>query len=333
MNTYLKLREEILSLFDKKSNLQFEDLCHQVFQYQAKNNKVYNQYLNLLGKDISAISSIDDIPLLPISLFKDLMIKTGNWKEEKIFLSSGTTSSIRSKSYLRSADWYNRIASQIFESVTGIKNVYILALLPSYIENGQSSLVHMVDHWMYKYNQGKKPFYTFDFEGLFEQLNAALMAGQRKILLIGVSFALIDFCEKYGLDSEKIEIMFTGGMKNKDKELTVPEIARTIRRSFPSSKIWSEYGMTELTSQAYAREDGEFRCGPTMWVVFKEITDPMSSCRAMKTGQLGVIDLANIDTLSFILTEDIGRTTTNGFHILGRMDNSDIRGCNLLYLS
>ncbi|MBT8229198.1 MAG: acyl transferase [Bacteroidia bacterium] len=329
----MKLKEEILNLLDKDAESNFDDLCHQIFLDQAKNNKVYNQYLKLIGKDTNTISSIHDIPLMPISFFKNYVIKTGHWQTTHVFKSSGTTQNNRSINHVRDINWYNSVTSTIFRNKTNLEDHVILALLPSYIENSNSSLIHMVKNLMGNDNHGDSKFFRFEFESLFEHIHKVLDRTDKKVLLIGVTFALLDFCKNYGINDHRLSVMFTGGMKNRQEELTIPEIVSLLGTSFPCSPIWSEYGMTELASQAYAKEDGIFKPGATLKVIMKEITDPFESCKPMKSGQVGLIDLANIDTVSFILSEDIGREMYDGFNILGRMDNSDIRGCNLLYLS
>ena len=330
----LHFKEQILKLFLNYSDQRFNDLSFQVFEYQSKNNKVYNKYLSLINIKPKDISTIDEIPLMPINLYKNQIIKTSDWSAEKVFQSSGTTNSTRSKNYIKSLEWYHQIAKSSFELEFGPLNDYIvLALLPSYIDNRDSSLVSMVDYFIRQSDQEKGGFFQFDFKNLSEYISNLLELTNKKILLIGVSFALIDFCKINSFDNSQLTIMFTGGMKNRGRELTFSELHKTIKTSFPSSIIVSEYGMTELCSQAYSNEFGVFKPAPTMKVLGKEITDPFTTAIVNKNAQIGVIDLGNIDTLSFILTEDAGRQTEVGFEILGRLDLSDIRGCNLLYQS
>ncbi len=330
----MNLKNQIASLVHKYSDSLFEDISFQVFELQAKNNKVYNQFLSLIGADHKQFSNIEDIPLLPISLFKNNVIKTGDWKEEQVFKSSGTSQKKRSTHYIKDIDWYKNIALSTFEKALGPIDEYIvLALLPSYAENKHSSLICMVEHLIYKSGDQSSQFCNYDFNKLDQLLQSILSTSQKKIVLIGVSYALIDFCETFKFDSDRLKVLFTGGMKGRGTELTFKEVQSRIKNGFPSSMVISEYGMTELCSQAYSDEEGIFSTYGTMKVMYRDITDPLSISVAGKTAQLGVIDLANIDSLSFILTEDLARPSEQKFEVSGRLDMSDVRGCNLLYLS
>ncbi len=312
---------------------EFERLALSVFAYQYKYNDFYRQYCSLLGKEFSKISTIRDIPFLPIQFFKNQDIKTGNWSAvETIFTSSGTTGTATSQHFVRDLDFYKDISILGFEENYGaVENFCVLGLLPSYLERTGSSLITMVDTFIKRSKYPESGFFLQNHEKL-----AAILRGcqERKIptLLIGVSFALLDFVEHYALDFPEIIVMETGGMKGRRREMIRGELHAEIKKGFNCPHIHSEYGMTELLSQGYSKQNGLFDPTPTMRVLTREINDPLSITR--KNGALGVInvvDLGNLDTCSFIATDDLGRVHADEqFEVLGRLDNSDMRGCNLL---
>ncbi len=333
MNLKLKIREFI----NEDTNVDFEQLAIEVFNYQATENKIYNKFLQLLSLDPSTVKRIEQIPFFPIRLFKEYEVQTGDWNAEATFYSSGTTlGRKRSKHLVKDLSFYEQISSTLFKEFYPDNNYEILALLPSYLENGDSSLVAMVKHLMDIYNNKSDAFYLYDFKALNDRIQEILKNSSKQIILFGVSFALLDFCQEYAIADERLRIVFTGGMKSRGEELSYKEMYSILKRSFVLSSIDSEYGMTEMFSQSYClnHELGHYKCGKTIKVFSQELQDPLSHSRIGKTGQLAFIDLANIDTLSFVLTDDlIVLNKDQSFSVLGRISESDIRGCNLLYQS
>ncbi len=312
----------------------FELVALHIFQYQALYNPLYKNYLSLLHIDPTSIQSIDELPFLPISFFKTKVVQTrGNRQETKgsVFISSGTGRTIASRHFLRDLDFYKNNTVLGFQKFYGkVKNYCILGLLPSYLERSGSSLVAMVDHFIQLSEHPKSGFFLYNYEELAPILKEC-QKQKTPTLLIGVSFALLDFAEQYPLNLEDIIIMETGGMKGRRKEMTRAHLHKILKKAFNAKTIHSEYGMTELSSQAYSKADGIFSSAPTMKVLCREITDPLSPQKTGKTGALNIIDLANLDSCAFVATEDLGKVYGNGtFEILGRLDNSDIRGCNLM---
>ena len=332
MDVALKLdyfRNQILGL-DKFPDL---DFVLEVFEFQAQFNPVYKKYLNLLGVTTGDIARLEDIPFLPISFFKNHAIKTGIWPAEQVFSSSGTTSNQTSKHELYSSSFYRAHSQRCFEERYGsLADYCVLALLPNYLERGGSSLVFMVDHFIRTSTDQDSGFFLYDWAQLAELLRRKIATGQ-KTLLIGVSFALLDFAEQFGLDLSDIVIMETGGMKGRRKEIPRAALHRQLQTAFKCSNIHSEYGMTELLSQAYSTGDGLFKTPPSMQVFAGDITDPFSYVKAGKTGVLRLVDLANFASISFIETADLIQQSSEGFYVLGRMDNALMRGCNLMYES
>ena len=325
------LRDAILRI---DSPSRFDDLALEVFRHQYLHNGLYRRYCSLLGKDSENISSVEDIPFLPIQFFKNYRVKTGVWRSEGVFSSSGTTGSVTSRHWVRNVDFYRRVARQGFEGFYGaIENYCVLGLLPSYLERSGSSLIDMVADFISLSKHGQSGFFLRDTDELVGILKDLEAKGER-YLLIGVSFALLDFAERHSLELKQGIIMETGGMKGRRRELTREELHECFNASFHSEQIHSEYGMTELFSQAYAKARGIFHPSPTLRAYSREVTNPLEVMRAEgKTGVLNFIDLGNLDTCSFIATDDLGRIHPNGaFEVLGRLDNSDIRGCNLLII-
>ncbi|MBT8221301.1 MAG: acyl transferase [Bacteroidia bacterium] len=326
-------REALIRRILRLPNESFEELAIDVFQFQYRNNPVYKSYLQALDRDIESIQRIKNIPCLPIEFFKTHSIQTQEWQPVRIFQSSGTTDFNRSRHFLREELLYNSLTVKSFEEVYGDINSYcFLALLPHYLEQGQSSLVHMVDHFISCSPYEQSGFYLHNLDDLSEQLIANR---ERKIptVLIGVSYALIDLAEYADLDLEGCIVMETGGMKGKREEWDKSKLHDYLSDKFRVPQIHSEYGMTELLSQAYSKKDGIFRESSTMKLVIKEISDPFTEVETDKSGLISVIDLGNIDTCSFIETQDLGRKTDEAhFELMGRLDHADIRGCNLMVL-
>ena len=326
------MRKEILnniSGYKNHGTPGFEELAMRIFQYQASNNPVYAQFLDYLNIRPKNINTIDQIPFLPVSLFKNKKIKTGNWKEEKVFESSATTGMEVSKHYIRDLQFYYDNARFCFESFTGddIRNYKFYALLPSYLERQTSSLVFMINRFIDLSGGG---FYRYDYKALLDDI--AKDRDGKKIILIGVTFALLDMAEKYNPDLSDVIVMETGGMKGRKKESPREEIHAKLKKAFNLDKIYSEYGMTELLSQCYSAGDGIFETNPMIKIIIKDIYDPFSTLQQGRQGKINIIDLANVDTCSFLATDDLGMMTGEStFKVLGRTDESDIRGCNLLF--
>ncbi|GAA5222152.1 LuxE/PaaK family acyltransferase [Membranihabitans marinus] len=304
------------------------------FLYQYRTNEVYRRFCDLLNRTPSTISSIKNIPYLPISTFKNHKVVSGNLEIQQTFRSSGTTLSNRSQHYVADIDLYNTVSQHLFETVYGPINQYcVLALLPSYLEQGHSSLIHMVNHFISLSNCSGSGFFKYNFQDLALTVDRMHSSGY-KILVIGVSYALLDFASTLDLDwSDDVVVMETGGMKGRKKEMLRNELHRELKDNLCLDQVHSEYGMTELLSQLYAPKDGLFKNGTTIRMTPYEINDPLSPELQDQAGRNCVTDLANIDSCSFIATDDLIKTTKNGgFDIIGRLDHSDIRGCNLLYV-
>lgn len=323
-------RNELLHKIASLNALHFDAVALEVFQYQSAHNPLYARFLELLGKNPASIGRICEIPCLPISLFKQYLIKTGRWTPEQLFLSSGTTGQIPSRHAVRSLPFYLDNARAGFESLYGpVRNYCVLALLPAYLERQGSSLVAMADDFI-RHGQPGSGFFLHDLEALAHQLKICVATGT-PTLLLGVSFALLDFAEKYPMDLTGVIVMETGGMKGRRKEITRTELHSTLKKAFSLTQIHSEYGMTELFSQAYSAENELFRPIKTLRAMAYDVYDPFHQQPAGKTGILHLIDLANIETCAFIATEDLGKVYADGnFEVLGRLDAAERRGCNLL---
>lgn len=311
----------------------FAALALDVFRYQAEHNLIYAQFLELLRVAPSSVRRMEDIPYFPIALFKKYHLKSGDWDPVRTFTSSGTTGAATSQHPLRDEEWYRTNARHAFEARYGpLKNRPVLALLPAYLERTGSSLVFMADDFIQQSAHELSGFFLHELQVLHEKL-AWLQVHHEgpPPLLIGVSFALLDLAKFWPGDLSKFIIMETGGMKGRRREMTREELHNTLSAAFKVEHIHSEYGMTELLSQAYAPQNGVFFPAPTLRATTREITDPLAATAPGKTGALNLIDLANLDTISFIATDDLGQVHTDGaFEVLGRMDASDVRGCNLL---
>jgi len=317
-------------IFTIQNENQFADFCLKIFYYQAENNPVYKEYLFHLGVNPSLITTVDKIPFLPIEFFKTHKVIVEDKAEAKIFLSSGTTSQ-RSSHYIHDLGLYENSFVQAFENQYGkIENTCLLALLPTYLENESSSLVYMVDYLIKKSKHPDSGFYLDNIEELATKLKA-LQDKNTKCILLGVSYALIDLVENYPLKLSNTIVMETGGMKGKRKELTKKELHKLLSSKLGVESIHSEYGMTELLSQAYSKGEGKFLTPPWMKVLIRDTYDPFNYLEKGKSGGINVIDLANIYSCSFIETKDLGKVNPDGsFEVIGRFDYSDIRGCNLL---
>jgi len=319
------------SIFKIKSITDFEHLAIQIFNYQATNCSIYKCFLDHLKIDPQTIFTIKDIPFLPIEFFKSHTVLTSTNTVELVFSSSGTTGTLTSKHHVSDVALYEKSYLKGFAHFYGnIEDYIVLALLPSYLERQDSSLIYMVDDLIKLSKHSESGFFLKNHQKLAKKLKFLDKNGQ-KVLLIGVSFALLDLVEKHSFNLKNTIIMETGGMKGRRKELIRSEFHTVLSNGFGVSTIHSEYGMTELLSQAYSSSEGIFRTPPWMQVLVRDTEDALSILPHQKTGGINIIDLTNINSCSFIATQDLGKTYADGtFEILGRFDNSDIRGCNLM---
>ncbi|MDQ3049006.1 MAG: acyl transferase [Bacteroidota bacterium] len=303
----------------------------EIFQYQARENKVYRNFLQNLRVIPQQIKSPAEIPFLPIGFFKTHRVVAGNAEPEVCFTSSGTTGTSTSNHFVQDVNVYENSFRKAFSHFYGdVKDLCILALLPSYLEREGSSLVYMVNDLIQKSSHPESGFFLDDLDKLSIQLKEMESRGQ-KTLLIGVTYALLDLAEKEQLSLKHTIVMETGGMKGKRKEMIREELHEYLQQKFGVKSIHSEYGMTELLSQGYSKGNGVFDCPPWMKILIRDTNDPFSILQPGKTGGINVIDLANINSCSFIATQDLGRTSADEtYEVLGRFDNSDLRGCNLL---
>lgn len=324
---------DINSIFEIKTSTQFNNMALDVFNFQYDNNPIYREFCGYLGKSGSNVTAVDEIPYLPIEFFKSKRVLTTNQKPKLVFESSGTTGQLTSKHYVIKPEIYEKSYLKTFEHFYGnIKDYCVLALLPSYMEREGSSLIYMVKDLIEKSKNPKSGFYLDNIVGLSKTLQSLDDSGC-KTILIGVSYALLDLAENHSMNLKNTIIMETGGMKGRRIELVRDELHRILKDSFGLEAVHSEYGMTELLSQAYSKANGIFNCAPWMSVSIRETDDPMSSEAYGKIGGINIIDLANVYSCSFIATQDLGRVYKDGsFEVLGRFDHSDIRGCNLMVL-
>ena len=333
--------DKIFSVTDNS----FEQLALEMFQFQYGANPVYRSYVDAIGKKPADIHQIEEIPFLPISFFKTDRIMSGEFNPEIIFESSGTTQTKNSHHYVKALSLYLESSRATFRSFYGNTNEWcILGLLPSYLERENSSLVFMVSDMIKQSRHDKSGFYLYDFEKLKDTL-LELNRSKQKTLLIGVTYALLDFVEKLPPDTyrnqlDQITIMETGGMKGRREELTRMEVHERLKKAFAKTEIHSEYGMTELLSQAYSKGNGKFQSPPWMRVLIRDDEDPLALItresmvdgkKPALSGAINIIDLANVYSCSFIATDDVGKLFNDGsFEVLGRMDGTDLRGCSLL---
>ncbi|QCW98597.1 acyl transferase [Aggregatimonas sangjinii] len=311
----------------------FESVALSVFQYQYEHNQIYCDFCNHLKKDPASVLNVGDIPFLPIEFFKKYKITTGSAPETMDFSSSGTTGSALSKHYVTDISTYKTSYTKGFAHFYGaISDYCVLALLPSYLERDGSSLIYMVTDLIAQSGHPESGFYLDAVDDLAQTLTR-LDAKGTKVLLIGVSFALLDLVETYSFRLRNTIVMETGGMKGRRKEMIREELHDLLKKGFGVTGIHSEYGMTELLSQAYSLGNGIFETPPWMRVLVRDTEDPLTEQPIDKTGGINVIDLANINSCAFIATQDLGKRYEDGrFEILGRFDHSDIRGCNLMVL-
>lgn len=311
----------------------FADIALELFQYQAKENLLYSRFLAHLKIDPETITEIEQIPFLPVSFFKRHAIQTEGWKPEIIFSSSGTTGMNPSQHLVQDLEFYHKHAIKCFQEYFGsLQSYHILALLPSYLERKGSSLISMMHRFIQETGSPESGFFLRDKDRLVSTVEHLRQDNSgRKILLWGVTFALLELAENYALDLSNCLIMETGGMKGRRKEITRQEFYQVLRARLNAREIHSEYGMTEMMSQAYTLGNTRFQPNPFMKVLGRDLTDPMQKGIVGENAGINVIDLANFHSISFLETEDLGKVFSDGsFEILGRIDNADVRGCNLL---
>ena len=338
MNMQCQWKDKVLSVTDGG----FTELALEIFRYQYQHNEVYQEYVDALRGSSGEVTTLTQIPFIPIRFFKSHQVKTTDFDTSVIFESSGTTGSINSRHFIKDPGLYEAGFIKGFEMFYGpVSDWCIIGLLPSYLERKNSSLVYMVNHLIRLSGHAQSGFYLDEFDALLEVLKKQRNSGQ-KVLLIGVTFGLLDFAESYGgrfpagLFDHTV-IMETGGMKGRRREMIRPEVHSVLKDAFQVSSIHSEYGMTELLSQAYSKGEGIFNCPPWMKVLVRDEEDPLmvneavTGFRRTLRGALNIIDLANVYSCSFIATDDLGILHHDGsFEVMGRMDNSDLRGCSLM---
>jgi len=317
----------------------FDAKALDLFRYQARYNAIYKQYITALGISPEHVQGIAQIPFLPIECFKYHQILTKEAENDsfdtiqgRVFESSGTTGQVNSKHYVADVDFYTQISLYAFEQKYGeLENYHILALLPSYLERSNSSLVYMAEAFIKKSNSTHSGFYLQNTNELLQTIALLNKQNDRKILLIGVTFALLDLAEQHAPNLSNVIVMETGGMKGRRKELIREELHALLSKAFRIKTVHAEYGMTELRSQAYSTEDGVFTLPAWCGFMLRDVNDALDYSFEKRSGVMNFIDLANVESCAFIATQDLAtKTAHNQFKILGRVDNSDLRGCNLM---
>lgn len=305
----------------------FDEVCQDVFHFQKAHNAIYGEFASLLKR-----TPFEALPFLPVEMFKSHAVKTGSFESQTVFTSSGTTGAVTSRHHVRETAWYEEVFTQTFRLAYGNPTDFcFLCLLPSYLERDGSSLIYMAESLIRQSKYETSGFYLKATDDLLARLEQN-KAQKIPTVLLGVTFALLDLAEARQLHlSENTIVMETGGMKGRRKEMTREELHQILTYRLGVKHIHSEYGMTELMSQAYSKGEGIFRCPPQLKIVITDVNDPFEILPNGRTGTVNIIDLANIDSCAFIATKDLGKVYPDGsFEILGRYDHSDVRGCNLL---
>ena len=325
------------NIFDIQTETEFSDVALTTFRYQYKNIEVYRKFVDFLNINVEEINSIEKIPFLPIEMFKKHKILDKNISTDLFFQSSGTTQMNLSKHFIANEDFYQESIYRSFEQFIGKPEDFIfLGLLPSYLEKQNSSLIYMVDYLMKKSDKPENGYFLYNHQELYDLLQ---QLNDKKVILFGVSFALLDFLDYCELNSKtfkfssSITVIETGGMKGRKEEMTKDELLKILQKGFKTEKIYSEYSMTELLSQAYSLGNNIYECPKWMRILIRNAEDPFNYEKVGKTGAINIIDLANIHSCSFIATQDLGKLlpeNKDSFQVLGRIDHSDIRGCSLL---
>lgn len=324
------------NIFNIQTEQDFLDASLKIFRYQYENVEIYRKFVEFLNINPDEVNDVSKIPFLPIEMFKNHQILDKNTSTELFFQSSGTTQMNLSKHFIASTDLYEQSIYKSFEQFIGKPEDFIfLGLLPSYLERQNSSLIHMVDYLMKKSAKPENGYFLYNHSDLFSLLN---QLQDKKVILFGVSFALLDFldyCHSERSEEslsvlENLIVIETGGMKGRKEEMTKDELLKILQEGFKTNKIYSEYSMTELLSQAYSLGNNEYQCPNWMRIKIRNAEDPLSYEKEGRTGAINIIDLANIHSCSFIATQDLGKIVGDKFQVLGRIDHSDIRGCSLL---
>ena len=319
-------------IFHIQSDADFEASALRIFRFQYDNNTVYQSYCQHLNIEKNAVKSLSDIPFLPISFFKTHEVTTTPFTPALIFRSSGTTGMQHSRHLIKDALLYRQSLLNSFQHYYGNPSEYtFLALLPNYLEQKNSSLIYMMETLMQQSGAKDNGYFLYNHEDLYQKL-IQLRDNQQKVILWGVTFALLDFAEHYQIDFPQLIVFETGGMKGRRKEMVKEELYDILRKAFGVADIHSEYGMCELLSQAYSKGGNLFSTPPWMRLRLRNEKDPLDGTDTVNTGVINVIDLANIYSCSFIATEDLGRRHPQGIEILGRLDHSQLRGCNLMVI-
>ena len=322
------------NIFNIKTEEEFKQHCLETFRYQYENVEVYRKFVDYLRINPNDIVEVEKIPFLPIEMFKNHQILDKNISTNLFFQSSGTTQMNLSKHFIADEKMYQDSIYKSFEQFIGKPEDFIfLGLLPSYLEKQNSSLIYMVDFLMKKSNKPENGYFLYNHEDLFQLLNELK---NRKVILFGVSFALLDFLDFCNSNAQTLQfstfltVIETGGMKGRKEEMTKDELLKILQEGLKTDKIYSEYSMTELLSQAYSLGENIYQCPNWMRVLIRNVEDPFSYEKQGRTGVINIIDLANIHSCSFIATQDLGKIIDDQFQVLGRIDHSDIRGCSLL---
>ncbi len=327
MKEYHKISSKIFNI----SNAEFDDLALQIFEYQYNHNPIYKQFVNYLNKK-QLVKDIYSIPYMPVEIFKHHTVLSDEFQALKYFKSSGTSGSVSSKHFYQDLDIYEKSYLNGFKNQYGAPSDWvILGLLPSYLERSNASLVHMVDGLMKHSGQLENGFYLYNYEKLKETLDL-LVSSNKKVMLFGVTFALIEFANKFPAQYPNLTIIETGGMKGRGKELTRDELHELLNQKLSPHQIHSEYGMSEMFSQAYSTDNGIFKCSSTLKILKRNPYDPLDIQSTTGRGNINIIDLSNLHSCSFLASMDLGEFKEDGsFSVLGRSDYSDVRGCNLMY--
>lgn len=323
------------NIFNIQTESDFQAACLETFRYQYDHVEVYRKFVDYLNIDLSLIKEVEDIPFLPIEMFKNHLVLNKNSKAEHYFQSSGTTQMNRSKHYIADFSLYEESIYRSFEEFIGKPEDYIfLGLLPNYSENTHSSLIYMVDFLMKKSDKPENGYFLYNHQELFDLMQT--LTTDKKVILFGVSFALLDFLDFCDSNAQTLKlsnfltVIETGGMKGRKEEMTKDELLNIFQQGFKTDKIYSEYSMTELLSQAYSLGENIYKSPNWMRILIRNTEDPFSYVEEGRTGAINIIDLANRNSCAFIATQDLGRRENGTFQVLGRIDHSDIRGCSLL---
>ncbi|MGH1519365.1 acyl transferase [Chryseobacterium sp. JK1] len=327
---------ELKNIFNIQTEEDFLNASLKTFRYQYENVEIYRKFVDFLKVNPDEVTQLDNIPFLPIEMFKNHQILDKNVTTDLFFQSSGTTQMNLSKHFIADPELYEESIYKSFEQFIGKPEDFIfLGLLPSYLEKQNSSLIYMVDYLMKKSNKLENGYFLYNHSELFDLLN---QLKDKKVILFGVSFALLDFLDYcHSVRSEEslsildnLIVIETGGMKGRKEEMTKDELLAILQNGFKTDKIYSEYSMTELLSQAYSLGNNEYKCPNWMRIKVRNVEDPLTYEKEGRTGAINIIDLANTHSCSFIATQDLGKIIGEKFQVLGRIDHSDIRGCSLL---